>query len=210
MLKTEPIPQIKRSKRKYLWWDIGITLEIVGYFTLLTVIFILERKIAIIKVEIANHIPRTTQTFIETPAVSTQTQIAQIPPEKEAEPKSRPFASFKESKAQPNQAALYYQQGQVPKAIAQYQKLLETQPQNAEFHLTLGQMYMSTPQFTGKAIEHLQKTLKLQPRHPRKRNIELWVEQLQKRQELILQQQQKMLATFKKHREAKIQPHGKK
>ncbi|MBI4739757.1 hypothetical protein HY772_09565, partial [Candidatus Woesearchaeota archaeon] len=83
-------------------------MEIVGYFTLLTVIFILGRKIDILKVEIANHIPRTTQTFIETPAVSTQTQIAQIPSEKEAELKSKSLALSKQSKAQPNLAALYY------------------------------------------------------------------------------------------------------
>lgn len=211
MLKTETLTLNLRSNRKYLWWDVAITVEIVAYFTLLTVIFILERKIAIMEAKIANHTPRTQPTFTAAPATSLPTLSIQASPEKEVERKSERLPTTpKDSKAQQRLAASYYQQGQVPQAIAHYQKLLDAKPLDAELHLTVGQMYMSMPQFTDNAIRHLQKTLELQPRHPRRKNIEVWVEQLQNKQNLMLQQKQRVLATFKKHLEAKAQPHDKK
>lgn len=108
----------------------------------------------------------------------------------------------KEAETNPNDvqarqemAKHYSQHGKFKNALAEYQKMLEVDPlslspsgrgreprwgpKNAEAHFSLAILYMSQDAHKKSAIAHLQKVLEIEPSHPKKTGILLWLNALQ-------------------------------
>jgi tetratricopeptide (TPR) repeat protein len=159
---------------KKRFWKVAIILLVALYLSLITAIFIVQRKRSFLQNEEHKPQPQARQSHVPlaTENHSYQPKEAQLKKTLELNPKDIP--------AHQKLSQLYYQQGKTSQAIAQYQKILALHPDDTEVHLILGRLYMAQTVSQSQALHHLQKVRALQPEHPQSKIIELWIGQLQK------------------------------
>ena len=162
------------SPRK--WKTIIIALFAV-YALLTTAIFIMHKEIALKQKGIAEHSQATKQQPVKATAkISSKISEGYRADEQKLQLAIR--AKPQDAELHSHLAQLHYRHGQTKKAIAEYDKLLQQQPNNPESHLAIAQLYMGQAKGKAKALTHLRQVLQLAPQHPKKRIIELWIKQL--------------------------------
>jgi tetratricopeptide (TPR) repeat protein len=161
------------------WWNWVIGIELALYLVLTAAIFMIQNKIALLS------------------EAKAQTSTPQVLPQVPTQPpnllpqntliKNKPDRSQQPTKVE-NQAdlqtclttaQLYYERGELDKAIKLYKEAIRLDPKNVEVHLLLGQLCMAKPAYYFKASEHLQKVLELEPNHPKRKSIEVWLQTAQ-------------------------------
>jgi tetratricopeptide (TPR) repeat protein len=183
------------KRGKYFWYNLMIGIELIMYLALTSAIFWVQDKISLLHSK-----PNVSTSTDKPPSSGTiadkSLEYAHI--EKETHLKNTLVANPNDLQANQNLAQLYYQQGKWEKTLAQYQKILTLNPKDVETHLALAQLFLSSPAHTSQAIEHLRKVLALEPAHPKRKNIELWLSELAKQEiqakEKLILRWQKLLA----------------
>ncbi len=163
------------KKRVYTW---AIGLLVVLYLCVITLVFIARQKNRMEK-EQNRSLKVDSRAVTESPSrESVAAQACQALEEKEAALQAAIQTDPQDVATQVSLAQLYTQQGKRNKAIGEYKKILPREPGNAQIHLALGQLYLGEKRYASLALVHLQKTLELEPAHPQRKTIELWIAQL--------------------------------
>jgi regulator of sirC expression with transglutaminase-like and TPR domain len=76
-----------------------------------------------------------------------------------------------------NYAILLQQENYIADALAQYEKILQTNPNEASVRLTVATLYARDPATKAQARQHYQAYLRLVPNAPPSRDIRRWLEQ---------------------------------
>ena len=170
------------QNKSYFRWDVIIAILILVYIGLTTVIFVVNKKIDSYEhneVSVNSSKSENTVTTAST-ALNTANFSAEFS-EKETQLKEEANKNLNDKQKQQELAQFYHEHGKHSNAIVGYEKMLETNPNDVETHLSLAQLYMGLPGATDKATNHLNKVLEFQPEHPKKTIIEIWLQQLQER-----------------------------
>lgn len=157
------------EKRIDIFWNIVLGALIAAYIVLTTAIFVVHRKLALLE-----------QNSREASSAPTAERQSFQRNDKESELLRQLSTDAEDAKTRGDLAQFYYRQGERAKTIEQYEEMLERRPHDPEVHLALGRLYMGSPGTGGKAKNHLERVLELEPAHPRRRIVEIWIKQLEK------------------------------
>ena len=98
-------------------------------------------------------------------------------PKKEEEKKQEKTLYLSSQKEQKEEIPLL-----IANSIHEYEVHLKKNPNDVQTHLTLGQICLTIASRQEQAGRHLKKVLELSPEHPKKKNIQEWLEKLKQRE----------------------------
>ena len=129
----------------------------VVYALLTTAIFIMHKKIDFMQKAKAEHHHQPLGQQLVNSAVKTPPKIIATYRDDEHKLQQAIREKPQDSELHNQLAQLHYRQGQTQKAIAEYEQLLQQQPNNPENHLAVAQLYMGQVKGKTKALDHLLK-----------------------------------------------------
>lgn len=162
---------VYRSHSDDRWTTPVLIILIVLHLVLISAIFIVHDKRRENKTDVQPHLA---QSF---PVQPTPAPFAHRESRLKEQIKTKP----QDIDAHKELVSVYKEQGRLAEAVEVLESALGKEPQRADIHLELGLLYYSNPASLDKAMAHFRKVLALDPAHPQKRVIEIWLKQGEKK-----------------------------